>query len=46
MRFATVLAMTIVLGAAPAFAQGPARGVGFDVRTLSARADAAAGNVT
>jgi hypothetical protein len=42
MRLATVLAMTIALGAAPAFAQ-VARGGGFDVRTLSARADMVSG---
>ena len=42
MRFATVLAMAIVLGAAPAFAQA-ARGGGFEVLTLSARADMVSG---
>jgi hypothetical protein len=42
MRFATMLAMAIVLCAAPAFAQ-VARGGGFDVRTLSARADMVSG---
>ena len=42
MRFTTALAMAIVLGAAPASAQ-TARGGGFEVRTLSARADMVSG---
>ena len=43
MRFTTVLAMAIVLGPATAFAQAAARGGGFEVRTLSARADMVSG---
>src|SRR5688572_31640061 len=42
MRFTSVLAMAIVMGAAPAFAQ-VVRGGGFEVRTLSARADMVSG---
>jgi hypothetical protein len=38
MTFAAIKSMAIVLLAAPAFAQA-ARGRGFEIRTLSARAD-------